>query len=83
MSMKLANLDTREFSKEIRSTKATESKLSHGVDEVEGECEIAEMWQHQFRHRFNGIENSKTNVCVNVGSVEFKPLSTEEICLLS
>ena len=41
------------------------------------------MWQLQFRHRFNCIENSKLNFHVNVWSVEFEPLSTEEICLLS
>ena len=38
--------------KKITSTKATKSKLSHAVDEIEDELEIAEMWQHQFRHRF-------------------------------
>ena len=41
------------------------------------------MWQHQFRHRFNCIENLKSNFHANVESVEFEPLSTEEICLLS
>ena len=28
--------------------KATKSKLPNTVDEIEGECEIAQMWQHQF-----------------------------------
>ena len=83
LATKLANRDTKGFWKEIRSTKATKSKLPHAVDEIEGECEIAEMWQDQFRHRFNCIENSKSNLHVNVGSVEFEPLSAEEICLLS
>ena len=41
------------------------------------------MWQYQFRYRLNCIENSNSNIHVNVGSVEFEPLSTEEICLLS
>ena len=53
------------------------------MDEFEGQFEIAEMWEHQFRHRLNFIENSKSNSHVNVGSVEFEPLSTKEICLLS
>ena len=56
IATKLANRDTRGFWKEIRSTKATKSKLLHAVDEIEGECEITEMWQHQFRHWFNCIE---------------------------
>ena len=59
MTTKLANRDTKGIEKEIRSTKATKSKLPQAVDEIEGECEIAKMWQHQFRHRFNCIENSK------------------------
>ena len=59
MATKLADRDTRGFREEIRSTKATKSKLPHAVDGIEGECEIAEMWQHQFRHKFNCIENSK------------------------
>ena len=83
MATKLANRDTRGFWKEIRSTKATKSKLPHAVDEIEGEREIAEKWQHQFRHRFNCIENSKSKFHVNVGSVEFEPLSTYENCLLN
>ena len=53
MATKLANRDTRGFWKQMRSTKAAKSKFPHAVDEIEGECEIAEMWQHQFRHRFN------------------------------
>ena len=83
IAAKLANKDTKGFWKENRSTKATKSKLPHAVDESEGECKIAEMWQHQFRHNFICIENSKSNFHVNVGSVEFDPLSTEENCLLS
>ena len=67
---KFASRDPRGFWEEIRSMKATKSKLSHAVDEVEGECELAEMWQYQFRHKFNCIENSKSNLHVNVGSVE-------------
>ena len=71
--MELANRDTRGFCKEIRLTKATKSKLPHFVDEIDGECKFAEMWQHQFRHRFNCMKNSKSNFHVNVGSVEFEP----------
>ena len=83
IATKLANRDTRGFWGEIRSTRATKSKLLHAVVEIEGECEYAETWQHQFRHRFNCIGNSKSNFYINIGSVEFEPLSTEEICLLS
>ena len=57
MATKLANWDTRGFWKEISSTKATKSKLPHAVDEIEGKHEVAERWQHQFRHRFKCIEN--------------------------
>ena len=35
MASKLADRDTRGFWKEIRSTKATKSKLPHAVDEIE------------------------------------------------
>ena len=66
MAAEFTNRDTRGFWKEIRSTKAIKSKLPHAVDEIESECEIAEMWQHQFRHGFNCIENSKSNFHVNV-----------------
>ena len=59
MATKLAKRDTRGFRKEIRSTIGTMFKLPHVVDEIEGGCKIAEMWQHQFRHWFNFIENSK------------------------
>ena len=83
MATKLPNKDIRGFWKEIRSSKATKSKRPHAVDEIEGEYGISEMWQHQFRHRFNGEETSKSGFHVNVGSVEFEPLSAEEICLLS
>ena len=83
IATKLVNRDTRGFWKEIRSTKATKSKLPNAVDEIEDEYEIAEMWQHQFRHRFNRIVNLKSNFHVNVRSVEYEPLSTEQICLLS
>ena len=55
MAAKLA----RVFWKGIRSTKARKSKLPHAADEIEGECEIAEMWQHQFGLSFNCTENSK------------------------
>ena len=57
MSTELANIEIRGFQKDIRSTKATTSKLSHAVEYIEGECEIAVMWQHQFRHMFKCIEN--------------------------
>ena len=83
MATKLAKRDTRGLWKEIRSTKITRSKLPHAVDRIEGKCEIAEMWQHHFRHWLNCIENTKSNFHVDVGSVEFEPLSMEEICLLS
>ena len=43
MATKLAIRDTRCFWKEIKSKKATKSKLPQAVDEIEGECEIAEM----------------------------------------
>ena len=61
MATKLANMNTRGLWKEIRSTKATKSKVPHAVEEIEGEFEIAEMRQHQFRHTFNDIEKSKSN----------------------
>ena len=53
------------------------------MNDFEGECEIAEMCQNQFRHTLNCMENSKSNFHVNVGSIEIEPLSTKEICLLS
>ena len=59
MATKLANRDTRGFWKELRSTKATKSKLPHAVDGIECESENAEMWEHQLRYRFNCIENPK------------------------
>ena len=80
MATKLASRYTRGFWKEFRLMKATKSKLPHAVDESEGESEIAEMWQHEFRHRFNCIAKSKSNFHVNVGLMEFEPLFTEEIC---
>ena len=58
MAVKLAYRDTRGFSKEIRSTKVTYSKLPHVVYEIEGECEFEEILQHQLRYRLNCIDNS-------------------------
>ena len=66
----------------IKLTKATKSKLPHAVDETEGECEINEVWQHQFRQRFNCIESSKSNFHINAALVEFEALSSGEVCLL-
>ena len=58
MAMKIVYKDTRGFWKEIRPTEATNNKLPHAVDEIEGECEIEDIWQHQFRYRLKCIDNS-------------------------
>ena len=53
MATKLANRDITGFQKDNRSTKATKSKLPQAVDQIEGECEFSELWQHQIRHNNN------------------------------
>ena len=53
MATKLANREIMVVWKEVRSTKAIKSKFPQVVGEIEGKCEIAEMWQRQFIHRFN------------------------------
>ena len=83
MAAKLANRDTRCFWKAIRSIKAAQSNFTYAVDENQGQSEIAGKWQHQCRHRFICIENSKSNFHVYVWSVEIEPFSRKEICLLS
>ena len=44
MATRLTNWDTIGFWNKIRSTNATKFELFHVVDDIECECETANMW---------------------------------------
>ena len=65
LATKLADLDTKEFWKEIKNVKGSHVPRPSMIDGVSGEANIAQLWQEHFKDLLNSVKNTVVNVLLH------------------
>ena len=87
LAHKLAESDVKGFRKNVRTMNNAKTKVSHALDSIEGDSNVAEMWKLELSSRFTCVNDSACmlhteNIRCTVPSVKIQELALD-VCKFS